>query len=90
MKVSVILAHPNKKSFNHAIADAAVETLRQNGHEVYFHDLYGEKFDPILATEEIPKDAALSPDIEKYCNEISSADGIIVIHLIGGDSLRRF
>lgn len=80
MKISVILAHPDKNSFNHAIAATAVETLLQNGHEVDFHDLYEEKFDPILVTEEIPKDAAVPPVIEKHCNEISKAKGIIIIH----------
>jgi hypothetical protein len=39
MKISVILAHPNKGSFNHAIAEVAVAALKQSGHEVYFHDL---------------------------------------------------
>jgi len=80
MRISVILAHPDKESFNHAIAVAAVKTLNQNGHEVYFHDLYGERFDPILLTEEIPEDAPLPPEIEKRCIEIAEADGIIVIH----------
>ncbi len=80
MRISVILAHPNKESFNHAIAAAAVQTLKQNGHEVYFHDLYQEKFDPILLSEEIPKDTSLPQEIEKHCTEISEADGIIVIH----------
>lgn len=80
MKVSVILAHPNKKSFNHAIAETAVEALKQNGHEVYFHDLYEEKFNPILSIEEIPKDSCLPPEIEKHCKEISEAEGIIIIH----------
>ena len=59
MKVSVILAHPQMGSFNHAIAQTAVEQLRENGHEVHFHDLYEEKFDPILPAAEIPKDAKL-------------------------------
>ncbi|MBW2560316.1 MAG: NAD(P)H-dependent oxidoreductase [Deltaproteobacteria bacterium] len=80
MRVSVILAHPDKESFNHAIAAAVVETLNQNGHAVCFHDLYQEKFDPILPTEEIPEDAPLPPEIEKHCTEISEAEGIIVIH----------
>ncbi|MCZ7382204.1 MAG: NAD(P)H-dependent oxidoreductase [Candidatus Methanoperedens sp.] len=80
MKVSVILAHPNKKSFNHAIAETAVEALKQNGHEVYFHDLYEEKFNPILSIEEIPKDSSLPLEIEKHCKEISEAEGIIIIH----------
>ncbi|MBW2073074.1 MAG: NAD(P)H-dependent oxidoreductase [Deltaproteobacteria bacterium] len=80
MRVSVILAHPNKESFNHAIAAAAVETLKQNGHTVCFHDLYDEKFEPILPSEEIQDGALLPPEIEKHCTEISKADGIIVVH----------
>jgi NAD(P)H dehydrogenase (quinone) len=80
MKISLILGHPNKKSFNHAIAVAAVETLKKNGHEVYFHDLCEEKFDPLLSVEEMQKDVFLSPDIDRHCNEISKADGIIIIH----------
>jgi len=80
MKISVILAHPDTESFNHAIAAAAVEALDQNGHAVYLHDLYEEQFDPILPTEEIPEDAPLPPEVERHCAEISEADGIIVIH----------
>jgi len=47
MKISIILAHPNPGSFNHAIASAAAETLR-NGHEVILHDLCQEQFPPLL------------------------------------------
>jgi NAD(P)H dehydrogenase (quinone) len=80
MKISVILAHPDKKSFNHAIAAAAIETLNENGHKVYLHDLYQENFDPLLPFEEFSKDAPLPPEIEEHCKEISHADGIIIIH----------
>jgi len=80
MKLSVILAHPNKKSFNHAIAATVVERLKQNGHKVLFHDLYEEKFDPILQAEEIPRVVTLPADVEKHCNEISEADGVVIIH----------
>ena len=80
MKVSVILAHPNQKSFNHAISTVAVDVLNQNGHEVSFHDLYKEEFDPLLPFEEFFKEAALPFKIEKYCDELSMADGIVVIH----------
>lgn len=38
MKISIILAHPNPDSFNHAIANTAADTLRQNGHEVIGKD----------------------------------------------------
>src|SRR5210317_2257064 len=80
MKISVILAHPNRESFNHAIAAAAIEQLKLNGHEIFYHDLYAERFCPILPKEEFPKDAPLQPEIEKHCREISEAEGIIIIH----------
>lgn len=80
MRISVILAHPSKKSFNRAIAATVVEGLNQNGHEVRFHDLYEEKFDPILPVEEIPKDVPLPPEIQKHCEEISEAEGIVIVH----------
>ena len=80
MKILVILAHPNKRSFNHAIATATVELLRQNGHEIFFHDLYEEKFDPILQKEEMPRDVTLPSEIERHCMEISEADGVVIIH----------
>jgi NAD(P)H dehydrogenase (quinone) len=80
MKISVILAHPHKESFNHAIAQTAVEQLQSNGHRVLFHDLYIEDFDPIISNEEIPKDAPLPEIIRSHCAELSQADGIVIVH----------
>jgi putative NADPH-quinone reductase len=80
MIISVILAHPDPKSFNHAIARTAVEAIKANGHRVFFHDLYQEKFDPRLNLEEIAKDAILPAVIRKHCNEIAAVDGIVIVH----------
>jgi len=80
MLISVILAHPNPKSFNHAIAKMAVEALKSNGHKVFFHDLYKEKFDPLLPAAEIADDASLPAKIKKYCEEIAEVDGIVIVH----------
>lgn len=80
MRISVILAHPNRESFNHAIAKVTIEALTQNGHEVVFHDLYEEKFDPVLPTGEILKGEFVPEEIEAYCKEIAEADGIIIAH----------
>jgi putative NADPH-quinone reductase len=80
MKVSVILGHPNPGSFNHAIAGVVVETLKRNGHDIYFHDLYKENFAPLLSSEEIPKDIPLPSDIERHCKEFTMSEGIIIIH----------
>ena len=80
MNILVIVAHPDKSSFNRAIAEACSKTLVENGHEVIFHDLYEEQFDPVLPANEIPKDAELPPDIQQHCREILQADGIVIVH----------
>jgi NAD(P)H dehydrogenase (quinone) len=80
MIISVILGHPNKESFNHAIADAVVTTLKKNGQQVLYHDLYEELFNPVLPISEIPKNAHTDPLVKKHCEEIASADGIVIIH----------
>jgi NAD(P)H dehydrogenase (quinone) len=80
MKILIVLAHPNPQSFNAAIAQTVVQTLEDDGHEVIFHDLYGEKFDPVLPAGEINKDAALPAVIEQYSAELAAAAGIIIIH----------
>ena len=80
MQVSVILGHPTPGSFNHAICTTAIAALGANGHACRFHDLYAEGFDPVMTSAEIPKDALLPPDIERHCEEIGEADGVIVVH----------
>jgi putative NADPH-quinone reductase len=80
MKISLILAHPNSGSFNHAIAATAQNTLAEIGHTVNYHDLYAEEFDCLLPAAEIQRDAALPPLIQQHCDEISTADGIIIVH----------
>jgi NAD(P)H dehydrogenase (quinone) len=80
MNVSVILAHPRPGSFNHAIAQAALQALAEGGHQVAFHDLYQEAFDPVLGSEEIPRDASLDGLIERHCREIADAVGIVIVH----------
>ncbi len=80
MKVMVLLAHPDKKSFNYAIAQTATKALVANGHQVVFHDLYREKFSPNLPAGEIPRDVNLPPLIKKHCSDLSDAEGIIIVH----------
>jgi NAD(P)H dehydrogenase (quinone) len=80
MNVLTIVAHPDKKSFNHAIALTCMNKLAENGHEVIFHDLYEERFNPILPIGEIPKDGVLPIEVERHCKEIKQVDGIIIIH----------
>ena len=82
MKVLVILGHQNtnKDSFCHAIAAAATRELEACGHQVTYHDLYSENFDPVLPQAEIPKEAPLPSLIQQHCQEVLSSGGYVVVH----------
>jgi putative NADPH-quinone reductase len=80
MKISILLAHPNPGSFNHAIAAAAESELQQGGHIVRLHDLCEEQFNPLLPAAELARDAQLGSAIRQHCYEIVEADGIIIVH----------
>jgi len=80
MRVLVVLAHPRSNSFNHAIGEAAVHVLEAEGHQVAFHDLYAEGFDPILGWKEIPKGSQIDGTIAMHCRDLVEAEGIIVVH----------
>ena len=80
MNLSIILAHPNPGSFNHAIATTAADSLRRNGHKVVLHDLCQEQFPPLLDAAELQNDARLEPVVARHCREIASADGIVIVH----------
>ncbi len=80
MRVSIILAHPAPGSVNHAIARCAADALEARGHHVDLHDLYAERFDPVLPAAELARDAVLPAEIEQHCREIDVADGIVVVH----------
>lgn len=80
MQVLVVLGHPREGSFCHAIAHTAVETLRADGHQVIYHDLYREGFDPLLPAEHLVKDANLPEVIAQHCWELVHSDGYLVVH----------
>ena len=80
MNVLVVLAHPHPASFNHALASAAADAARHQGHAVTVRELYEERFDPILTADEIPRRAALDAELQRHCHDLAAADGIVVVH----------
>lgn len=80
MKASVILAHPYEKSFNHAIFETVIDTLKQNNAEVFSHDLYKENFDPVLTRSELGTDQSDDPLVNKLADELVESDFLFFIH----------
>ena len=52
MNVLIIYAHPEPTSFNAAIRDMALATLREEGHGVVISDLYSMGFHPALGPDD--------------------------------------
>ncbi len=78
--ILLILCHPNSKSFNHAVAAAVASALEQRGHSVLFHDLYAERFDPVLDFGELRRRFSFDDLIQRHYKDLEAADGIVFVH----------
>lgn len=84
MKTLIIYAHPNPKSFNHAIADVTAEALRAHGHEIRLRDLYAMNFNPVLSAEDFAaaKQGTVLPDVAVEQDHWRWADSVVITHPI--------
>ncbi len=80
MRILEILCHPRPGSFNHTLAGRARDTLRCLGHEVLFHDLHAEGFDPVLDSSELSRLYSLDELVQQYSRELSESDGLLIFH----------
>ena len=52
MKILTVFAHPNRKSFCHAVLEQFTKGLKEAGHTNEVVDLYSIKFDPVFRTQD--------------------------------------
>jgi NAD(P)H dehydrogenase (quinone) len=67
MKVLIVHAHYEAQSFNAALKDLAVETLRGAGHEVQVSDLYAMSWNPVATAADFAE--RKNPDYCTYALE---------------------
>ncbi len=67
MKVLVVFAHPEAKSFNGALLARSVAELTAQGHEVEVSDLYAMNFNPVAAAADFRE--RRFPDVLQYDRE---------------------
>jgi len=72
MNVLIVYAHPEPKSFNGAMKDLAVETLRGAGHEVVVSDLYAMRFNPVVGEQDFLGERA-NPEFLSIATEQTKA-----------------
>jgi len=76
----IVVANPSHGSFSHAMAGAASGMLRSRGYEVWLHDLYAERFDPVQPVGEAENRASSNSLVERHCRELAAAALIAVCH----------
>jgi NAD(P)H dehydrogenase (quinone) len=64
VNVLIVYAHPEPRSFNGALRDLAVATLKEQGHEVKVSDLYAMNFKAVADRGDFMQQA--NPDFFKY------------------------
>lgn len=84
VKHSLIVCHPEAKSFTLAIAHRYAETVRRYRHQVEMRDLYRLAFDPILNAEERPgaPDFAIPQDVVTGLRALASTDIFVLVYPI--------
>lgn len=71
MKVLIVYAHPEPRSFNRALLDTAVRVLQEEGHSVEVSDLYAMGFNPVADAPDFSE--RRFPDALQYDREQKQA-----------------
>lgn len=71
MKVFIVHAHPEPRSFGQALLQRAVHTLRETGHQVVVSDLYAMGFQPVATGDDFSE--RRFPDALQYDREQKQA-----------------
>ena len=72
-KIFIVYGHYNENSFNAAIRDTFIETVKKIGHTVDIVNLYKEKFDPVFSGEENDE------NVLNHRKRIENSDVIVLI-----------
>lgn len=82
VKTLIVYAHPNEKSFNHAVFAEVQRGLTDGGHDFSVIELYADGYDPVLVFNENVRRTDLDETTERYQAMIAEADRLIFIYPI--------
>ncbi len=75
--VLIIYAHPDPKSFNHAVLETVRSVLNERGKSFQVIDLYADKFNPVMTAAETKGE--LSDETKSYQQLIKKSESIVFI-----------
>lgn len=67
MKLFIVFAHPEPRSFGAALLNQSIETLNAQGHQVVVSDLYAMGFNPVASVADFTE--RRFPDVLHYDRE---------------------
>jgi putative NADPH-quinone reductase len=82
VRVLFLFDHPHDNSYCRALLDAALAGLQEAGHEYDVIDIYRERFDPVLRTEDLERygEGAFSDEtVGEYQRRVDAADHFVMI-----------
>jgi NAD(P)H dehydrogenase (quinone) len=83
MRVLILYANPNEKSFGAALHGQVTQTLRVAGHQIDDCDLYAEAFDPVLSRQDRADyhDARINRTrVASYAERLLRAEALVLIY----------
>ena len=84
MDYLIIYAHPNPKSFNHAVKETVENKLKEKGKSFETRDLYALGFEPVMKPDDFIaiQQGTHLPDVKEEQQLIADAKRLILIHPI--------
>lgn len=80
MHILIVLSHPDKNSFSHAIAKRFIEGATKSGHDCELADLHAEGFNPCWNMADIENDGTCPPeDILREHQRIEKCDAVCFV-----------
>jgi NAD(P)H dehydrogenase (quinone) len=86
MNVLVVYAHPNPKSFSHAILEEFTKGLKDGGHTYEVVDLHAENFDPVTKLEDLGQFAGgqMPEDVLEQQKKVTATDAMVFLGPVQG------
>ncbi|WP_054023476.1 NAD(P)H-dependent oxidoreductase [Bacillus sp. FJAT-28004] len=84
MKHLIVYCHPNPDSFNNAIVETFIASLKEQGNEVVVRDLYAMRFDPVLKASDFQamREGNTPADIKAEQDHVKWADAFTMVYPI--------
>jgi len=80
VSVLLIVAHPDRSSLNHGVFERIATVLAEEQVVVYGHDLYEERYSPVLEHEEIRRRFSFDDSFITCTRELREVQGIVLIY----------